>query len=36
LEQLAFVSKDKVWEVLQLLQDQSTIVIGDDGMITKR
>ena len=36
LEQLAFVSTDKVWEVLQLLQDQSKIVIGDDGMITKR
>ncbi len=36
LEQLAFVSKDKVWEVLQLLQDQNKILIGDDGMITKR
>ena len=36
LESVTLVPTDKVWEVLQLLQDQSKIVIGDDGMITKR
>ena len=36
LESVRLLSTDKVWEVLQLLQDQSKIVIDDNGMITKR
>jgi len=36
LEHITFISKDKTWEVLQLLQDQNRIGIDDRGIITKR
>ena len=35
LEQFTIISKDKIWEVLQLLQDQKKIEIDDRGMIIK-
>ncbi len=36
LESISLISKDKIWEVLKLLQDQGKIIIDDRGMITKR
>ena len=36
LEYITLISEDKIWDVLQLLQDQNKIVIDDNGMITKK
>jgi len=36
LDSITLISKDKIWEVLKMLQDQGKITIDDAGMITKR
>jgi len=36
LDSITLISKDKIWEVLKMPQDQGKITIDDAGMITKR